>query len=110
LPRETEERVAFDFPQSKNVDAEKIVTSARSNQHKSARFAPSTITDEERNMARQLTPFEALSYELNLLRERRLTQRRLVPRDSLDRRQPDLFDQTEHDPDAHTLDSSNQTP
>jgi hypothetical protein len=61
-------------------------------------------------MARQLTPYEALSYELNLLRERRVAERRMIQRDTAERRQAEVGDRAEPEPDAHALDSSNQTP
>jgi len=37
-------------------------------------------------MTRPENPFEALSYDLNKFRERRLAERRSVPRDTVDRR------------------------
>lgn len=37
-------------------------------------------------MSRPQTPFEAVSYELNQFRERRMKERRAVPRSGLDRR------------------------
>lgn len=60
-------------------------------------------------MTDPMTRYEALSRELNRLRERRLAQRRMVQRDTPDRRHDDA-DRPEPEPDPHTLDSSNQTP
>jgi len=37
-------------------------------------------------MTRPETPFEQASYDLNQFRERRMAERRAVPRDSADRR------------------------
>ncbi len=39
-------------------------------------------------MTRPKTPYEAASYDLNKFRERRMADRRFIPRDSLDRRAP----------------------
>lgn len=60
-------------------------------------------------VADPLTPFEALSRELNKLRERRVAQRRLIERDTPDRRRSGDVDPNA-EPDPHSLDSSNQTP
>ncbi|MBI1891551.1 MAG: hypothetical protein HYS18_12945 [Burkholderiales bacterium] len=60
-------------------------------------------------MTEPLTPFEALSRELNELRERRVAQRRLMERDTPDRRRSD-DGRSDAEPDPHSLDSSNQTP
>ena len=60
-------------------------------------------------MASQLTPYEELSYELNRLRERRVAERRLTVRDSLDWRQPAQAEPMDSEPHPN-IDSSNQTP
>jgi hypothetical protein len=62
-------------------------------------------------MDEPMTRYEALSRELNRLRERRLEQRRAILRDTPERRRHHQFDSDiEPEADPHTLDSSNQTP
>jgi hypothetical protein len=46
-------------------------------------------------MTRPETPFEQASYDLNKFRERRMAERRAVPRDSADRRANHRGEQTD---------------
>jgi hypothetical protein len=44
--------------------------------------------NQEIDMTRPETPYEAASYDLNKFRERRVTDRRMTPRATVDRRLP----------------------
>lgn len=46
----------------------------------------SDYTSKETVMTRPQDPFEAISYDLNQFRERRMAERRAVPRNTADRR------------------------
>lgn len=51
-------------------------------------------------MSRPQTPYEALSYELNQFRERRMAERRASPRAGIDRRAVDPQVDTDADTEA----------
>lgn len=53
-------------------------------------------------MTRPKTPYEAASYDLNKFRERRMAERRSIPRDTADRRVHQVDDKTMRTGDGQT--------
>ncbi len=54
-------------------------------------------------MTRPEDPFEAISYDLNRFRERRVAERRAIPRDGPDRRAQPTQKLSERDPPTDVL-------